>query len=161
MPRLDDVFLTTMPTLNDIINHIRNHSYMSGAARDALRIKATGEVFTPTALVQEMLANIPIEVFADPTKTVLDNSCGDGQFLGEIIIRKIETGSTLEQALSTTYGVELMADNHKLCQERLLCGREDLRHIVEKNIVCADALTYHYRFDSTAAVPQTLEQLFN
>jgi len=24
------------------------------------------------------------------------------------------------------------------------------KHIVEQNIVCADALTYHYRFDSTA-----------
>ena len=150
-------------TLNDIINHIRNHSYMSGAARDALRIKATGEVFTPTELVQEMLLNIPIEVFQDPTKTFLDNSCGDGQFLGEVIIRKIETGSSLEQALSTTYGVELMADNHRLCLERLLCGREDLRYIVEKNIVCADALTYHYRFDGTSPIANTqptLDDLF-
>jgi hypothetical protein len=24
-----------------------------------------------------------------------------------------------------------------------------LRHIVEKNIVCADALRYHYRFDDS------------
>lgn len=147
------------PTLNDIINHIRNYSYMSGAERDALRIKATGEVFTPTPLVQEMLDNIPIENFQDPSKTFLDNSCGDGQFLGEIIIRKMENGSTLEEALSTTYGVELMPDNHKLCQERLLCGREELRHIVERNIVCADGLTYHYRFDGTPSTA-SLKDLF-
>ena len=55
-----------------------------------------------------------------------------------------------ETALSTIYGVDLMLDNVKLCQDRLLCSRDDLRHIVEQNIVCADALTYHYRFDSTA-----------
>jgi hypothetical protein len=42
-----------------------------------------------------------------------------------------------------------MPDNVELCRERLLCGREDLRHIVEQNIVCADALRYHYRFDGT------------
>ena len=39
-----------------------------------------------------------------------------------------------------------MQDNVDLCRERLLCGREDLRHIVEKNIVCADGLAYNYCF---------------
>ena len=83
------------------------------------------------------------------SKTFIDNSCGDGQFLGEILIRKVENGIDFETALSTIYGVDLMPDNVKLCQDRLLCGREDLRHIVEQNIVCADALRYHYRFDGT------------
>ena len=79
----------------------------------------------------------------------MDNSCGDGQFLSEVLIRKIENGIDFESALSTIYGVDLMEDNVKLCQDRLLCGREDLRPIVEQNIVCADALRYHYRFDGT------------
>jgi hypothetical protein len=61
----------------------------------------------------------------------------------------MENGSTFEQALSTVYGVDLMQDNVELCRERLLCGREDLRHIVEQNIVCADGLRYHYRFDDS------------
>lgn len=122
---------------------------MSGAERDRVRVKATGEVFTPTPLVQEMLDQLPEQVFTDPDRTFLDNSCGDGQFLSEVLIRKIEHGHSFEQALSTIYGVDLMPDNVKLCQDRLLCGREDLRHIVEQNIVCADALTYHYRFDHT------------
>jgi len=39
-----------------------------------------------------------------------------------------------------------MIDNVDLCRERLLCGREDLRHIVEQNIVCADGLKYKYDF---------------
>ena len=122
---------------------------MSGVEREKTRVKATGEVFTPTPLVQEVLDEMPQDLFVDPSKTFLDPSCGDGQFLGEVLIRKIENGSTFEQALSTVYGVDLMQDNVELCRERLLCGREDLRHIVERNIVCADGLQYHYRFDGS------------
>ena len=138
-----------MITLKNIIEHIRNRSYMSGVEREQSRVKATGEVFTPTPLVQEMLDKLPLEQFTDTNKTFLDPSCGDGQFLGEVLIRKIENGSTFEQALGTVYGVDLMQDNVELCRERLLCGREDLRHIVEQNIVCADGLRYHYRFDDS------------
>lgn len=131
---------------NDVINHIRNRTYMGGVDRERARVKATGEVFTPTPLVQEILDQLPKEVFADATKTFLDPTCGDGQFLGEVLIRKMENGASFEQALSTVYGVDLMQDNVDLCRERLLCGREDLRHIVEKNIVCADGLKYKYDF---------------
>jgi hypothetical protein len=133
--------------LHDIIEHVRHRAYMSGVERDRARIKATGEIFTPTELVQTVLDKIPVEVFQDPTKTFIDNSCGDGQFLGEILIRKIESGSTFEQALSTIYGVDLMQDNIDECRARLLCGQQHLRHIVEKNIVCANSLTYNYTFD--------------
>ena len=132
--------------LKEVIDHIRNRTYMSGVSRDNLRVKATGEVFTPTSLVQEMLDQLPNEVFTDPTKTFLDPSCGDGQFLGEVLIRKMENGSTFEQALSTIYGVDLMIDNVDLCRERLLCGQNHLRHIVEQNIYQADGLKFSYDF---------------
>jgi len=145
-------------TLKKIIDHIRNRSYMSGVDREKSRVKATGEVFTPTPLVQEILDQLPQNTFTDSTKTVLDPSCGDGQFLGEVLIRKMENGSTFEQALSTIYGVDLMEDNVALTQERLLCGREDLRHIVEQNIVCADGLRYHYRFDNSPPYSKTPEE---
>lgn len=135
------------PTLSEVIDHIRDRAYMGGVERDKLRVKATGEVFTPTPLVQEILDRLPSEQFTDPTKTFLDPSCGDGQFLGEVLIRKMENGSTFEQALSTTYGVDLMIDNVDLCRERLLCGREDLRHIVGKNIYQRDALKHSYEFE--------------
>lgn len=135
-----------MSNLPKIIDHIRNRSYMSGVERDRARIKATGEVFTPTPLVQEILDRLDPVLLQDPTKTFLDPSCGDGQFLGEVLIRKMENGSTFEQALSTIYGVDLMQDNVDLCRERLLCGQEHLRHIVNRNIVCHDALTYNYTF---------------
>ena len=135
--------------IKKIKDHIRNRPYMSGIDRDKLRIKATGEVFTPTELVQEILDKMPKTLFKDPNKTYLDNFCGDGQFLGEVLIRKVENGIDFEQALSTIYGVDLMQDNVDLCRERLLCRQEHLRPIVEKNIVCADALRYHYRFDGS------------
>lgn len=142
--------------LSDIINHARNREYMSGVERDNNRVKATGEVFTPTPLVQEMLDRLPLELFTDSNKTYLDPSCGDGQFLSEVLIRKVENGVDFETALSTIYGVDLMPDNVKLCQDRLLCGKEELRPIVERNIVCADSLRYHYRFDGTD--PYSTEQ---
>jgi hypothetical protein len=104
-----------------------------------------------------MLEQIPIKQFRDPNKTFLDNSCGDGQFLGEVLIRKIENGSTFEQALSTIYGVDLMIDNVDLCRERLLCGHEDLRHIVEQNIQCRDALKFGYNFMPMGAARRKTE----
>lgn len=138
--------VTTSLTLNEVIAHAREREYMSGAQRTAARVKATGEVFTPTNLVQTVLDELPPELFTDVNKTFLDNSCGDGQFLSEVLILKIENGSSFEQALSTIYGVDLMQDNVDLCRDRLLCGQEHLRHIVEQNIVCANALEYNYTF---------------
>jgi hypothetical protein len=135
--------------LSKVISHAREREYMGGVERDQLRVKATGEVFTPTPLVQEMLDNLPQELFTDPTKTFLDNSCGDGQFLSEVLICKIKNGIDFETALSTIYGVDLMPDNVALCRKRLLCNQPHLIHIVEKNIVCHDALTYDYSFNGT------------
>jgi hypothetical protein len=141
--------------IKEYIQHSRNRDYMSGIDRDKLRVKETAEVFTPTDLVQKRLDRMEdrdSNSFLDYTITFLDNSCGDGQFLSEVIIRKMErSGCTLEQALSTTYGVELMEDNVKLCKERLAGPNptQEILDILDKNIVCADALTYHYRFDGT------------
>ena len=147
---------TLKPTLRDIIQHAREREYMSGPQRDAARIKATGEIFTPTPLVQELLDQLPQDLFEDPTKTFCDPACGDGQFLVEVLIRKMEYGSTFEQALSTIYGIDLMPDNVEECRSRLLCEQEQYRKIVENNIVCADALTY----DNTFGQPVGLAEYF-
>jgi len=150
-----------MENLTNYINHARNFGYMSGIERDRLRQKETAEVFTPTYYVQEILdeeeQNSP-NMFKDWSNTYMDNSCGDGQFLSEVIIRKMERSNcTLEQALSTTYGVEFMEDNVKLCKERLAGPNptQEIWDILDKNIVHADALTYHYRFDGT---PPTMSE---
>lgn len=135
--------------LSKIYSHLFDRTYMSGVEREQTRVKATGEVFTPTPLVEEILDKMDQSLFSDPAKTFLDPSCGDGQFLSSVLYRKLQNGVDFETALSTIYGVDLMQDNVELCRERLLCGREDLRHIVEQNIVCADGLRYHYRFDGS------------
>lgn len=116
--------------LKDIKNRIRSHSYMSQIERDKKRQKMTAEYFTPTELVQEMLETIPKELFTDPTKTFIDPACGDGQFLGEVLIKKIENGIDMDIALSTIYGVDIMRDNVDLCKKRLGGG----------NIIMGDTL---------------------
>jgi hypothetical protein len=138
--------------INNLKNFYRNRGYMSGVERDKHRVKQTAEVFTPTPLVQEMLNKLEKEdptLFSDSTKTFLDNSCGDCQFLSEVVIRKMEkSGCSLEEALSTTYGVEFMEDNVIECRKRL-AGPEPtdkIWEILNKNIVHHDALTYDYKF---------------
>jgi type I restriction-modification system DNA methylase subunit len=145
--------------LSNYITHLRERDYMSGVERDNARVKATGEVFTPTPLVQEVLDQLPQELFTDPAKTFLDPACGDGQFLSEVLIRKLENGIDFATALATIYGVDLMPDNVRLCQDRLLCGQEYLRHIVEKNIVCHDGLTYDYLFGESETFGNGLFEL--
>jgi hypothetical protein len=125
---------------------------MSGVERDKHRIKQTAEVFTPTQLVQEILDKLEQQnptLFTDPNKTFLDNSCGDGQFLSEVVIRKIEKSNcSLFQALSTIYGVDLMLDNITECRIRLAGPNPtpEIVKIIETNIVCADSLKYDYLF---------------
>jgi hypothetical protein len=149
-----------MVQLDQIIKHIRNREYMSGVDRDKARVKATGEIFTKEWLVRASLDKIEQfdpAAFLDLTNTFCDNASGDGNLISEVLIRKLEsvavnnevTEDQFEQALQTIYGVDLMPDNVDLCRERLLGGQTQFRHIVEQNIVCADALRYHYRFDGS------------
>ena len=141
--------------ISEYVEHARNFKYMSGIERDTLRTKQTAEVFTPTKLVQEMLDGMNQELFENPEKTFLDNSCGDGQILSEVVIRKMErSGCDLEKALSTTYGVDLMPDNIELCRKRLQGPNptESIIKILNNNIVCADALTYEYSFGQPVGI---------
>lgn len=131
--------------LKTYIKHARDREYMSGVERDHLRVKQTAEVFTPTHIVIEMLDRLEEQdatIFTDPSKTFIDHACGDGQFLTEVVIRKMERGSTLLQALSTTYGVELMEDNVALCRQRLAGPNPtpEILEIVNRNIECRNAL---------------------
>ena len=133
--------------------YVRDREYMSGVERDKHRIKQTAEVFTPTLLVQEMLDKLEEQdptIFSNPNKTFLDNSCGDCQFLSEVVIRKMDKSfCNLEQALSTIYGVDLMGDNVNECRRRLAGPNPtpEILEIVNRNIVCHDGLTYDYNFE--------------
>jgi len=113
------------------------------------RRKQTAEDFTPPILVNEMLDKLPEEVFSDPSKTFCDNSAGNGNFLVEVLRRKLSNGHPPLQALSTVYGVELMDDNVEEMKERLLelipkDQHTEAKKILNENIICHNALTWDF-----------------
>ena len=141
--------------LSKYISHCRDREYMSGVERDKLRIKFTSEIFTKTKDVIILLDELDDRVWLDLNKKFIDPSSGDGQFLSEVVIRKMERRNcTLEKALSRTYGVEIMEDNVKLCKERLAGPKPTMKihKILDKNIICGDTLTYDYSFGEPVGV---------
>lgn len=113
--------------------------------------KQFGEVFTPPELVNEILDQLPPEVWQDPTKTWLDNSCGDGAFLVEVKQRLMRSLADWEPDAqkreahilnNQIYGVELQTDNWIKCRTRLGLTPQGN----DGNIVNADALAYSYSF---------------
>ena len=118
-------------------------------AKSKERIKKYGEVFTPPELVKEILNKLPEGSILNPKKTICDPSCGNGNFLVEALRMRLDEGLSPTQSLATIFGVELQKDNAEECRERLLglAGDTSLhRKIVNKNIVCEDALAYEYDF---------------
>lgn len=83
------------------------------------RVQENGEVYTPSSLVNEMLDRLPQDVWNE-SKTFLDPACGNGNILVEIVKRKISKGHCAIQAISTTYGVDILPDNVIEAKERLL-----------------------------------------
>lgn len=110
------------------------------------RKKQTGEYFTPEWQVRKMINKIPEEVWKDPSKTVLEPSCGDGNFVVQIIQKKVECGSTVAQAIKTTYAIDLMEDNVMETRKRVkgiileLGDSKELFPIVDIHIKCANYL---------------------
>ena len=118
-------------TISSLTNE---HGYMSGIARMTDRVKETGEIFTPTDLVVEMLMGQPSSLFA-PGKTVVDPACGDGQFLVAVKwLKVIEFNMSQDEALEDIYGVDIMRDNVDLCKKRLEGGNIVMGNTLEPNI---------------------------
>ena len=119
---------------------------------DRKKVKEQGQVYTPKALVDKTLDDLETvrpDAFSNPAYTFCDSMCGNGKFLISILEKKMTNGIDKKTALETIYGVELDPVSVEECKNNLLNGDESLRHIVEQNIVCADALRYHYRFDGS------------
>lgn len=105
-------------------------------------VKQRGEVFTPEFLVEEMLSKLPTDYFASADKTMLDNSCGNGNFLVKILEWRMKNGISHLDAIKTIYGIELDPNNAKECKERLSLNSNDpeIYKVLNHNIVCANAL---------------------
>jgi len=103
------------------------------------RVKATGEVFTPMPLVKRILSDFPIEKFKDPQSTLLDPSCGDGNFLVELVNILSQYHDRDHVLDHMVYGIDIMPDNIHTARTRLglTPDRNGWHHIV-----CADYLAY-------------------
>lgn len=97
------------------------------------RQKQTAEVFTPNKLVNQMLSKLPKEVWKKG-KTFCDPSCGNGQFIIWILIRKIQRNHKPLEALKTIYGADIMKDNILECRMRLLKIVSIFEDITEEHI---------------------------
>ena len=101
------------------IEHTRSDVHIN---RSQSRVRLTAEVFTPTQLVIKLLRELP-EISFGPGKTVCDPACGDGQFLVAIKYAKVLIWKqSEEEALAELFGVDILAENVRLCRQRLSGG---------------------------------------
>jgi hypothetical protein len=109
----------------------------------------TRELTSDEYYTQEWMLNLPqVKSWINNriTGPFMDTNAGQGNWLVKIFEMKLAAGIDHETALKQLYGVEFQPDSTEICRNRLLQGQEHLRHIVERNIVCADALEYEYNF---------------
>jgi len=133
------------------------------------RVANHGEVYTQKREVNAMLDLVKQETERIDSR-FLEPACGTGNFLVEVLERKLKIvedrykKSQLEferyavLAISSLYGIDILQDNVEECRKRLFgifdwkysslfkntakneC-RNSIKFILEKNIVCGDALT--------------------
>lgn len=121
--------------------------------RSVERKKKYGEVFTPLELVNEILDWFDEDIWKDPDRQWIDSSCGSGNILVQIKNRLMQFHNEEHIIENMIYGVDLLQDNVDECILRL--NAQNYKH----NIVCADALRYHYRFDGSG--PYDKEEIFD
>ena len=142
---------------------------MTKQVKSKQRVADHGEVFTAEREVKAMCDLVKQETERIDSR-FLEPACGDGNFLSEILSRKLAAvkkkyrRSPLDYeknailALSSVYGVDILLDNAIACRERLFalwdkqykavckkdCNddtREAARFILSRNIVCGNALS--------------------
>ena len=132
------------------------HGYMSGVDRMSERVKKTGEIFTPTDLVIEILQKADIKQFA-PGKTIIDPTCGDGQLLVPVKwLKVLHFNMTEEDALKDIYGVDIMRDNVDLCKKRLGGGNIFMGNTLDPFTRLDEQTEYEHEQIIKHFAPQTL-----
>lgn len=150
------------------------------------RVSEHGEVYTPENIVKDMLDLIKEESYKIES-TVLEPACGNGNFLVEIIARKLDTAAKEEdvklavfKSYAAVYGIDILADNVRESRQRMLakiidntelCERLDkesdenkqklvnvLKFVMDQNIILGNALTGHKVFEDGT---ESTEELFN
>lgn len=142
---------------------------MSKIIKSKQRVADHGEVLTPQWLVNAMLDLVRSETERIDSR-FLEPACGTGNFLVEILERKLRVverrygrlQSDYERyailAVSSIYGIDILEDNVQECRQRLFDivdrqysalfkrtakeeFREAVRFILKRNILWGDALT--------------------
>ncbi len=142
---------------------------MSNQIKSKQRVADYGEVFTSPEIVNAMLDLVKQETERIDSR-FLEPACGTGNFLVEILRRKLnqvektyrrsqlDFERNLVLAVSSIYGIDILEDNVIACRERLFemanerytalfkgkakeACRRSLRYIFDKNIIWGDALS--------------------
>ena len=121
------------------------------------RVASHGEVFTAEREVKAM-CDLVAEECKRYDSTFLEPACGNGNFLAEILTRKLEALNKDKDyerksliVLSSLYGIDILADNVQTCRRRLYeiwnsshefsCPAQlQAARILQHNIVCGDSL---------------------
>lgn len=144
-------------------------SLLSEQIKTKERVAKHGEVLTGEREVQAMLDLVQQETYNIESR-FLEPACGDGNFLDEILNRKLSvvnsrySGSPIEWeryafiAVTSVYGIDILEDNVIACRERLFSrlftfykrsfGKQlpepfamSIKFVLSKNIIWGDALT--------------------
>jgi len=135
----------------------------------AARKHQTGEVFTPSLLIQEMLSKLgeySKKSYKDPSFTYCDPACGNGNILVEVLKTKLSHKHDPSQALSTLYGCDIKRDNIRECRLRILqiirdadtkITREHIKTVFNQIVLTSlkryreGALSYDFSFENKAS----------
>ena len=124
------------------------------------RVEDHGEVYTNKREVDAMLDLVKHEADRIDSR-FLEPACGTGNFLAEVLDRKLcvvtsrygKSEADWDRyaiiAVSSIYGIDILPDNVSKCRNRLFkpfekCREEvqrSIRYILNRNIVCGDALS--------------------
>lgn len=112
---------------------------MEKQVKSKKRVADHGEVFTAEREVNAMLDLVKHETERIES-TFLEPACGNGNFLAEILRRKLAIVDQYKRfpsdwerysvvAMMSIYGVDILPDNVAECRERLYSGLHDRRNV--------------------------------
>lgn len=115
------------------------------------RIRRHAEVYTPSWLVKDMCDMLPPDAWDSIHRTFLEPSCGNGNFLEEILARKLKLCDNINDgisALQSIFAIDILPDNVQESIDRMYGLFVDkfgpsffAIEVLHKNIVCGNFLT--------------------
>lgn len=96
---------------------------MNSQVKSKERKAKFGEVFTAEREVKAMCDMLPQEICQNIESTFLEPACGTGNFLTEILERKLKLCASVKdglKALNSLFGIDIQQDNVAETRERLL-----------------------------------------